>query len=123
MYQETEEEKRQFAEAMDGIQKAAIEVQESNARILRAIKSVKGDEFYKDLSDLMEVNEVGGGMFPHPDQIVREKVGELVKEDFGSIQQYWVDQYENGGMEGDSYAGYIYVEIKPGKYFKTHYSM
>lgn len=123
MYTETEEEKKQFAEAMNDMYKAAMEVEAHNLRIMKAIHSVKGQTFFDDLCDLLKYNECGGGIFPHPDEIVRKKAGELAEEDFGSIQQFWVDQYENGGYTGDSYAGYIYVEIKPGKYLKAHYSM
>lgn len=123
MYQETEEEKKQIEQAWAELAQAANEIHRCDARLLNAIKKVKGEKFHKDLVDLMEYCECGGGMFPDPLIICRDKKGSLVKEDFDSIQNYWVDQYENGGITGDSYAGYIYVEIKNGRYLKAHYSM
>lgn len=50
--------------------------------------------------------------------------GKHVKNiDYGSIKEYWFDQYVNGGFTGDTFEGYIYVKIKNGKYLKFSYSM
>lgn len=35
----------------------------------------------------------------------------------------YVNQYENGGYTGDSYAGYVRIPLNAGKFLKFHYSM
>lgn len=35
----------------------------------------------------------------------------------------YVNQYENGGYTGDSYAGWVRIPLNAGKFLKFHYSM
>jgi hypothetical protein len=39
------------------------------------------------------------------------------------ITHEYVDQYRNGGMEGDDFAGQIWLHIKGNRYFNFHYRM
>ena len=97
-----------------------LEVEEAawNNRILKAIKSIKGEEFLKNLLELAEESEVCGKF-----DIVKVPKGDYQEEDWGTINGLWVDQYRNGGCTGDEFAGNIYVELKKGKYLEMNYSM
>jgi hypothetical protein len=59
----------------------------------------------------------------HEWEIVSEPSGKKQKEtEFGhSIKFIWVDQW-SVGTEGDSFEGYIEVQIKENKYLKFRYS-
>lgn len=96
------------------------EVAEYNNRILRAIKSVKGKRFYYHLKRLMKDCEA-----VHWDnwQILSAPTGEIQRErDYGRhITRVWCEQWATG-TEGDSWDGYICVEIKPNKYLKFRFS-
>jgi len=101
----------------DGIEK----VRKYNARILRAIKTVKGKAFVKHLSALMESCEaVDWANW----EILKEPIGsEQSIDEYGrEIRKEWVDQRATG-TEGDSWEGTICVQIKPNKYLKFHFSM
>lgn len=39
------------------------------------------------------------------------------------VEEEWIDQYQNGGYSGDSYAGYTYLKIAEDTYLKFHYQM
>ena len=89
-----------------------------NQRLLTIIKRYKGEEFYDDLMDLLEECNYSNAPF----QIVREcHVKEIEVYDY--CFSYYVDQYENGGMEGDSFAGFVYIPLKENRFLKFHYSM
>lgn len=90
-----------------------------NKRLLKAIKSIKGKTFYKYLSGIIEGSEGIKGIA----EIVKEPTGKFQKDNYGrQIKGIWVQQW-SVGMEGDSWEGYVCVEIKPNKYFKFSYSM
>ena len=90
-----------------------------NNRLLRAIKSVKGNTFYKYLVDIIKESEGINGMA----SIVSKPVGTFSDEKYGrQIKGIWVDQ-QAVGCEGDSWAGTVCVEIKPNKFLKFDYSM
>ena len=56
-------------------------------------------------------------------EIVKEPIGAFQKEKYGrQINGIWVEQW-TVGMEGDSYEGFVCVQIKPNKYLKFKYSM
>lgn len=91
----------------------------NNQRILKAIKAVKGQEYHDYLVEMLEENEQQGEM-----EITHHPEGKYQDEnDYGPIKGCWVDQHINGGYTGDEYAGYVYVELKPGKYLKYYYAM
>lgn len=110
-------------QAMDDCYKGLIEYEKEcnrrNSRILRAIKSVKGRTFYKHVLQIIEESEGIYGVA----EIVREPKGEFQEERYGRfIKGIWVNQW-SVGMEGDSFEGYVFVEIKPGRYLKFGYKM
>jgi hypothetical protein len=86
-----------------------------NNRIFKALTKVKGSQYVHNLHELMEWAEARGTI-----QIAKRATGNKNKEDFGKIKTIWVDQW-SVGMEGDSWAGYIYVRIKKDQYLKIYY--
>jgi hypothetical protein len=96
------------------------EIHRRNSRILRAIKSIKGKAFYRHLVALIkDANPTEW----HEWEIVSEPSGKKQNEsEFGrSIKFIWVDQW-SVGTEGDSFEGYIEVQLKENKYLKFRYS-
>ncbi len=84
------------------------------------IRIIKGDEFLDSLKKYIQESNDN-----YDFQFVTRKPdwppeGEYIQGEDGEI---WVDQYQNGGYSGDSFAGYVYVRIQPGMYLKFHYSM
>lgn len=93
-------------------------VKKYNARILKAIKSVKGKTFYKYLKNIIEE----GDRIDQQMEIVAEPIGDFQKEHYGrSIPCIWVDQ-RSVGDSGDSYAGTVCIRLKSNKYLKFYYS-
>lgn len=91
-----------------------------NRRLLKAIKSVKGKAFYGHILDIIEESEGIDGVA----EIVRLPVGNFQEEKYGrSIKGIWVNQTTNGGYSGDSFAGTVCVELKPGRFLKFAYAM
>lgn len=96
------------------------EVDNRNERVLKAIKSVKGKTYYKHLiSYLKDASMPEWGEF----EIVRQPIGDEQKvTEYGrSIKREWVEQW-SVGTEGDSFEGYICLELKPGRYLKFRFS-
>jgi hypothetical protein len=87
-------------------------------RIFQVAQKIKGDDFVKDL---IEVIEDSG--FTHGFTLVKTPGGQYQNEDFKTIPGIYVDQYRNGGMTGDDFAGYCYVQLKENKFIKFHYEM
>lgn len=96
------------------------EIDRRNTRLLKAIKKIKGKTFYRHLIALIkDANPTEWGEF----EVVSNPGGKMQKEtEFGrSIKYIWVDQW-SVGMEGDSFEGYIWVQLKENKYLKFRYS-
>lgn len=97
------------------------DIDRRNERLLKAIKSVKGEKFYNEI--LYEIQESQGmhGLA----EIVREPVGifQSYEDDDSILPGIYVDQTTDGGYSGDSFAGTICIEIKPGRFLKFYYSM
>ena len=56
-------------------------------------------------------------------EIIKEPIGKFQEEKYGrQINGIWVKQW-SVGMEGDSWEGFICVQIKQNKYLKFGYSM
>jgi len=92
-------------------------VQRINNRIIKAIESVKGKEFAKDFLECAGEMEVGAQDW----SFVKKPVGIFQEEDYGLIQGIWVDQWRNGGYEGDDFAGDIYIKLKENIFLKMGY--
>lgn len=89
-----------------------------NTRLMKIIEHVKGPKFVEDLKVLFE-DSLDSEL-----SIVSSTTGDYQEEDgTDEIPGSWVDQYVNGGYTGDTYQGFCYVELKPEKYLKWHYSM
>lgn len=95
------------------------ECHRKNQRLLRAIKSVKGKTFLKHVLQIMkECDRVIDVM-----HIVNEPRGDWQSEKYGrSIKGYWVDQWSTG-TEGDSFDGYVTIQLKENMYLQFRYSM
>jgi hypothetical protein len=95
-------------------------VDKRNSRVLRAIKTIKGKTYYKHLISYLKDASV-------PEwcefEIVREPIGDEQKvTEYGrSITREWVEQW-SVGTEGDSFEGYICLELNPGRYLKFRFS-
>ena len=95
------------------------EENKKNHRLLNAIKKVKGKTFFKYLMEIIEESEGIKGLA----QIVKEPTGKFQEEKYGrQINGIWVEQW-SVGMEGDSWDGFVCVQLKENKYLKFGYSM
>jgi len=89
-------------------------------RILGAIELIKGKVFVESVKACIEESEIDGF---HPAELVKEPVGEYQKEDYnGSFEGIWVQQWSVGDS-GDSYQGYVCIQLKEKMYLKFRYSM
>lgn len=88
-----------------------------NNRILKAIKNLNGEKFYKNLLKCMKETEVGDAF-----KIVRKPRGEVQEESYGQIKKIWVDQRAVGDS-GDSWEGTVSVKIKEGRWLEMPFSM
>lgn len=95
-----------------------LEIDRCNDRLLRAIETLKGEQFVNDLKECMEESEQGGRII-----ITNKTAGQYQDEDWGVIKGAWIDQHVNGGMTGDDFQGNIYIRIKAGKYLCFGYAM
>ena len=104
----------EYMEEMIAIQKA---INDHNKLILDDLQKELGEKYIKDIKDCLEDNEANGKLtiVDHPD--IKPQTDE-----WGSFDHILVDQYMNGGMDGDDFAGYVYIPIG-GKYLKSHYAM
>ena len=95
------------------------EVAVYNLRIFNAIENQLGKKYLQDVLNCLGETESEGklSIVNTPNARLRQN------EDWGSFNHVYVDQYVNGGMEVDSFAGWFYIPLKKGKYLKTHYSM
>ena len=83
------------------------------------MERVKGKGWVKNLKSLLQDCEVAS----RPYELCRARYGQYQNEAYGrGIKGYWVDQWAVGDS-GDSWDGYVYVEIKPGKFLKAFYSI
>lgn len=90
-----------------------------NQRLLKAIKKVKGNTFYKYLMEIIDESEGIQGLA----EIVSKPTGKYQEEHYGrTIKGIWIEQW-NVGMEPDSYNGTVCVQLKPNKFLKFNYSM
>lgn len=95
------------------------EIARSNNRLFKAIETVKGKAFLRNLKMVLF-----DCYLSNYDKctIVNSTTGKWQEERYGrEIRGYWVDQW-SVGMEGDSFAGFIYVKLKENKFIKCPYS-
>lgn len=56
-------------------------------------------------------------------EIVDTHGGHRQDETGYAFRYIYLDQYSNGGMSGDDYAGYVWIPLPKGKFLKFHYAM
>lgn len=107
------------ADAYRQVAEWEAEVWRHNQRLLRAIKKVKGGTFHKYLIEIIKsCDRVIDKMW-----IENEPIGNWQEERYGrTIKGIWLDQW-NTGTEGDSFSGYVWVQLKENKFLKISYSM
>lgn len=102
--------------------KLAAQEKEENRRnvwLLRAIESVRGKPFAEELTALIkDLDGINGAW-----EIARQSDGTFNDEDDGgAIKGYWCKQMRTNYGAEDSYSGYVYIEIKPGRFLKVAFS-
>lgn len=55
-------------------------------------------------------------------EIVDSHGGHRQDEKGTAFRYIYLDQYSNGGMSGDDYAGWVWIPLPQGKYLKFHYA-
>ena len=88
-------------------------------RLIKTIRSVKGDVFADSVIECMEESEINEY---YKVEIVSETVGGYQEEDYEGFKGIWVQQWSVGDS-GDSWEGYVCIQIKSNKYLKFRYSM
>jgi hypothetical protein len=91
------------------------ECEKANRRVLKAIQSVKGSDFYEDLTDVFDWVHPSGKF-----ELVDEPSGDIQNENYGKIRRVWVDQWSVGDS-GDSFSGHVYVKLKLGMWLKMYF--
>ena len=94
------------------------EEQKHNNEIFDELRDSLDEVYVQNIIECLKESEADGKI-----EIVEKPKIEPQYEDWDSFDHILVDQYQNGGIIGDSYAGYIYIPIGGGQYLKSHYSM
>lgn len=103
-----------YQESMDRYYK---EVNRVNNRISKSIKYQFGESFAQEIMLVAEECEVNGKW-----EIVERTTGKYQEEDgYYHFKGYWVDQWSVDDS-GDSFNGYIYIQLKENKWLKMFYS-
>lgn len=111
-------EQRTMHEVYSGLTDYENEIHDKNCRLLRAIKNVRGRSYHYHFKGLLQSLDRVVGVI----KFSSKPMGEIQTENgFGrAITTIWVDQ-RSVGMEGDSFAGTVSVQIKPGKFLIIPY--
>jgi len=88
-----------------------------NSRVLKAIGNQLGKQFLDDVVECFNESEAYGKL-----ELVRKPRGKWYEEHYESFAGIWVDQW-SGDNSGDSWNGYVCIELKKGLWLKTYYSM
>jgi hypothetical protein len=107
----------QMEEAMKSFIEYEGKIANNNQNLLRIIKELKGEEFHADLCNILEDSDRIGEM-----SIVEKTTGDYQQEDYSHIAGVWVDQ-RSVGDSGDSFEGFLYVQLEADKYLRIPYSM
>lgn len=113
----TEADQKMMDEMYESMAAYDREVERSNKRLCKAILNQLGTTFLKEIMAVAHESEVQNKM-----EIVRETTGEYQKEyGYDCFEGYWVDQWSVGDS-GDSFNGYIYIQLKENRWLKMYYS-
>ena len=121
----SKEQKKRMQQEMDAyyakLEEERKEFNRVAIRIFKAIKSVKGKKYLKNLLEYMEESEWNDVT------LVRKDLESIPEKDWqqerGLIGKVIVNQYVNGGYSGDEYSGYVWVPLKGNLFLKFHYDM
>ena len=116
--EEQEQMDREMAEYLEVENKRYEEEARKNARIFKAIKETLGEKYYEDVFECIMESE-GYGLF----ELTRVAGGHKQMEDWGSFDHIYVDQWMNGGIAGDDFAGDVWIPLKENLYLKFRYEM
>ena len=108
----------EMAEYMKAEKNREAEDASKNTHILNAIEKELSKEYREAVFNCIMESE-GYGLF----EIVNEPKGNHQYEEWGTFDHIYVDQWEDGGITGDSFAGDIYIPLMEGQYLKVKYQM
>lgn len=115
-YTMSEEDKAMMDEAYNEMMELELTIYQKDQRLLKAIGSVMGAEYLKELNEFIE--DCGD---TSQYSIVSKPVSDYQLEDeYPLIKGCWVDQWCNGGYVGDNFAGDIYIKL-PNKKLRERY--
>lgn len=100
---------------------AENKIYEENQNILKEVKIFVSKDFFEELELYLEECDRTSSYEITQDQ-PREEYRQD-ESDYELIKEAWVNQYRNGGYEGDDYAGQVWIKITDDKYFTFHYEM
>jgi len=86
------------------------------AKVLKRIKKRVSANWFNSIMDFLEDQD-----YIHDFSIIEKPVGQRQKEDYRFAHSY-INQYSNGGISGDDFAGQACLPIRGGLYFSFHYS-
>lgn len=95
----------------EDLAKYHTEISEHNTKLITSFGKTATKHF-KDLLDFCDVTD--------KIELVENPKGDKQHESYGMFKNVYVEQWSTG-MEGDSYAGYIYANVK-GQWIKIPYS-
>lgn len=96
-------------------------------QVCARIKELRGNKFYKEFSAWLD--DLHNAGYCHGHDLVDSKPGWVKPQRIDTIENptrlkiEYVNQYQNGGITGDSYAGQIWIHIKGKRFFTLYYSM
>jgi len=101
----------QIRKVYDGLAEYYKEISDHNAALINSF----GKTASKHFKDLLDFCDVTGKI-----ELVDKPNGDKQNESYGMFKNVHVDQW-SVGMEGDSFAGYMYANVK-GQWIKVPYS-
>ena len=107
-----------MSEMYEEEEKINDEISHHNNEIFDELRNSLDEVYIQRIMACLKESEADGKI-----DIVEKPKIEPQFEDWDSFDHILVDQYQDGGMTGDSFAGYIYIPIGGGQYLKSHYSM
>ena len=103
---------------MEDLENRDAEWARKNTRIMNAIEETLGKQYRQDVFDCIMESE-GFGLY----ELVECPNWDKQMEDWGVFDHIYVDQWQNGGMSGDDFAGDVCIPLKKDLYLKIHYQM
>lgn len=94
------------------------EVERINNRILKAIIAIKGQKFVNSLYAIINEDRCNEFAFA----LVKKPDGKCQKASYGLIKEIWINQW-SVGTEGDSFNGYIYVNLKENLWLEMYFAI